>query len=203
MGDVFIEDDRTFNRIVGEVLNLDRLIDVGLLGSEGSVHFVGLDLSEVVLSSEVSAEVDEVTDFLFEVSGDVFAEVFGSHHACDMHGCFEVLVFEVGSDLLTVVETFSHGFGEFLHQSGFGLDELVFEGDVACFSHVQSDYQPFDQIVLGFEVFKSDLFETVEYFEIVGSVFDDGFEFFIFSFSEDLTFAVSGERTGDGHVDLS
>jgi hypothetical protein len=53
------------------------------------------------------------------------------------------------------------------------LDQLIFKRDVAFLAHVQGNYQSFDQIVFGLEVLKGDLFQTVQDFEVIGSVCDD------------------------------
>ena len=192
---ILIHDDGTLNRVFGQVLNRNCLIQFTLYCSLSSRHLVGLDLVHTVLSSKITTETNQMIDFLLEFSSGAFLEVLDCHVVNHLNGSIEVLGKQLFSDLRAVVLLFSHFFRDLLHQTGLHVDQLVLEGNVAFSSHVDRNYQLLDQVVLGLEVSQSNLLNGVDHLIVLSCVLYLSLQRVVSFLAVDNTLAKASEGT--------
>jgi len=201
LGNCLVHYDRTFDQVFGEFLDGDWLVYLSFGGFDGCGHFVGFDLTKTVLTSHVSTEADQISDLFLEIAS--FSRiVFFTHLTDQLNSCITVLFPQLLANPLTVIEFFPHFLGKFLHEPFLQADQLIFQRLVALFSHITSNHQFFDHVILGLEVFKTDGFQLVQYFVVFLGETDLFLHGVCSAFAEDFAFRIASKRTSDWQIRL-
>lgn len=101
---VLVHDDRTLDRVFGQIVDLLIFVKLALNSSLSGGHFIGLDLSQVVLSSHVSAQTDQIVDLGLQFIGVASFKVLLSQVLDNLKGFLQLVVLELfpqlGTELL-------------------------------------------------------------------------------------------------------
>ena len=119
-----------------------------------------------------------------------------------LHGWLEITILQELSDNLTEFFLFSFVLGEFFDQSIFHDNQIVFKWNISFFTHVLSNNDSFDFVILSFEVFQSNAVKWVQHFEVFFGELGYSLKGFIQLFDENFVIAISCEGAGHWHVDI-
>ena len=128
---VLLHDDWTLDGVFGKLGQALGAVELAGNSFLRSSHFVGLDLVQAVLPSQIAAERNEVGEFVLEGCSAALLEVPGGHVGYHLQGALHVSPLQQPPHPAAVVPLSPHLLRHLLHQPGFQRHQLVLQGHVA------------------------------------------------------------------------